>query len=62
VNELVDLPKLLEGTQARLRTATSEQEARAAFQRFVDVFGDGPPSSICARLGYRRPAAPGIDF
>jgi len=74
----MDLPKLLERTEARLRTATSEQEARAAFQRFVDVFGDGhltiewpkpdapspapPPSSICARLGYRRPAAPGVDF
>src|SRR2546428_11794712 len=65
-------------TEARLRAATSEQEARAALQRFVDVFGDGhltiewpkpeapsatpPASSLCARLGYRRPSSPGIDF
>src|SRR2546428_5166329 len=74
----MDLPKLREDTEARLRAATSEQEARAALQRFVDVFGDGhltiewpkpeapsatpPASSLCARLGYRRPSSPGIDF
>src|SRR5438105_11662123 len=74
----MDLPKLREGTEARLRAATSEQEARAALQRFVDVFGDGhltiewpkpdapsatPPASwLCARLGYRRPSSPGVDF
>ena len=74
----MDLPKLREGTEARLRAATSEQEARAALQRFVDVFGDGhltiewpkpdapsatpPASSLCARLGYRRPSSPGVDF
>jgi hypothetical protein len=74
----MDLPKLREGTEARLRASTSEQEARSALQRFVDVFGDGhltiewpkpePPSatppapSLCARLGYRRPSSAGIDF
>ena len=74
----MDLPKLRDGTEARLRAATSEQEARAALQRFVDVFGDGhltiewpkpdapsatpPASSLCARLGYRRPSSPGVDF
>jgi hypothetical protein len=74
----MDLPKLREGIEVRLRGATSEQEARAALQRFVDLFADGhlslewpkpeapsqtpPASSLCARLGYRRPQAPGIDF
>src|SRR5256712_8121611 len=74
----MDLPKLRESTEARLRAATSEQQARAALQRFVDVFGDGhltlewpradspsakaPTSSLCARLGYRRPSSAGIDF
>jgi len=74
----MDLPKLREGIEARLRAATSEQEARAALQRFIDVFGDGhltiewpkpdPPSamppapSLCARLGYRHSSSAGIDF
>jgi len=75
----MDLPKLRGSTEERLRAAKSDQEARAALQRFVDVFADGhleiewpksastdgsasPPGSLCARLGYKRPLSPGIDF
>jgi len=75
----MDLTKLRGSTEERLRAAKSDQEARAALQRFVDVFADGhleiewpksastdgsasPPGSLCARLGYKRPLSPGIDF
>jgi hypothetical protein len=37
----MDLSKLRESTESRLREAASEQDARAALQRFVDAFGDG---------------------
>nr|HEX4317705.1 S41 family peptidase [Kofleriaceae bacterium] len=73
----LDLPAVLARARARLRAATTDDQAHRAFKQFLNAFGDAhldiewspraePASapgtgSLCARLGYAPPEQTGVS-
>jgi hypothetical protein len=73
----MDLPRLRQDTEQKLRDSPDNQAAQRIFEQFLDTFGDGhlsikwptgevselePPEPLCRRLGYRNPNKRGIAF
>ena len=74
----MDLPRLREQTELKLRAVKNEDDARRVLRQFLDSFGDGhleirwpkPPETafspegkdLCDVLGYNARLSPGLDF